>query len=287
MNLRRALGAMVAAATLAACGAGGGLGASDPATSDTATADAATSDTVTSDTPDTALSGELTVAAAASLSDAFTELGAVLEEVHPDLDVTFTFAASSTLASQIVAGAPVDVFASANPRQMAVVTDAGLTAEEPVTFATNELTLVVEAGNPHGVAGLQDLMRDDLIVVLPAPEVPAGELAARVLDAAGIAASPASLEVDVRATLGRVALGEADVALVYRSDVVSAGDAVEGVAIDDPSDGAGDDASDLATDYPIVALDGSTDPRAAVAWIELITGPRGREVLERAGLGAP
>lgn len=224
------------------------------------------------------ISGELLVAAAASLTDAFTELGQAFEAAHPDLTVTFAFAGSSTLASQIVEGAPFDVFASASPRQVALVIDAGL-AERSEVVATNVLELAVEAGNPLGIRALEDLERDDVVVVLAAPEVPAGELAAGLLQRTGLSVTPSSLEVDVRAALGRVELGEADVAIVYRSDVVTASDAVEGVAL------AG--ADDLATDYPIVVLRDATNPDAAAAWVAFVTGPAGRDALERAGLRVP
>lgn len=227
---------------------------------------------------DEVLTGELVVAAAASLTDAFTELGEAFEDDHPELTVTFAFAGSSTLASQIVAGAPFDVFAAANRRQMDLVVDEGL-ATDPVVVATNVLELAVEAGDPLGIDGLADLERDDLVLVLASPEVPAGELAAELLARAGLAVAPSSLEVDVRAALGRVELGEADVAIVYRSDVVTASDAVQGVAIPE--------ADDLATEYPLATLVDAPNPAAAEAWVAFVTGPAGRDALARAGLRVP
>lgn len=224
------------------------------------------------------LSGELTVFAAASLTDAFTELGEQFEATHDGVSITFNFASSSTLATQIVEGAEADVFASANHTQMDVVDDEDL-AENREVFTTNVLEIVVEAGNPLGIETLEDLTRDDVILVLAAPEVPAGQFAAEMLDAQDIEVSPSSLEVDVRATLGKVELGEADAAIVYRSDVVTASDTVEGVTIPDDQN--------VIAEYPIATLTVGPNPAAAAAFLALVTGPDGQAVLEAAGFTSP
>lgn len=284
---------LVAAFAVAACGSDDAApdepadgGAPDAAASDDgASDDGAAGDDADDDGTDTpddgdaeALSGELTVFAAASLTDAFTELESSFEAEHPDLDVIFNFASSSTLATQAVEGAPVDVFASANDTQMAVVTDADL-ATGPAEFTTNVLEIVVEAGNPLGIADLEDLTDPDVILVLAAPEVPAGQFADEMLTEQGIEVTPSSLEVDVRATLSKVELGEADVAIVYRSDVVTASDTVEGVEI--PAD------RNVVASYPIVQMAEAANPDAAAAWIAFVEGPEGQAALDAAGFTAP
>lgn len=224
------------------------------------------------------LEGELVVLAAASLTDAFDELGATFEEQHHDLTVTFNFASSSTLATQIVEGSPADVFASADQTQMDVVDEEGL-ADPRVTLTTNLLEIAVEEGNPLDLTTLDDLSREDIVLVLAAPEVPAGQFAAELLEEQGVEVTPSSLEVDVRATLGRVELGEADAAIVYRSDVVTAADTVEGVEIPEEDN--------VVADYPIATLTGAANPDVAAAWVEFTTGPEGQAALEAAGFTAP
>lgn len=282
-HLRVASVVAAAALLLAACGGdgNGGQTSTTPVTpTPTGSPDARVDGGGDGDgTPvDAELSGELVVFAAASLTDVFTELGEHFESTHPGVSIVFNFAGSSTLATQIVEGAPADIFASANDTQMTVVTDADL-AEGPVTFTANVLEIVVEAGNPLGITTLEDLARDDVILVLAAPEVPAGALATRMLDEQSIEVTPASLEVDVRATLAKVELGEADVAIVYRSDVATADDTVEGVVI--PAD------RNLSTTYPIVALRDAPNPDAAAAFLELILSEVGVRALEAAGFSAP
>ncbi|SEO99830.1 molybdate ABC transporter substrate-binding protein [Trujillonella endophytica] len=225
------------------------------------------------------LGGTLTVLAAASLTDVFTDLGARLEGDHPGLEVRFTFAGSSALATQITQGAPADVFASANPDQMAVVTDAGLTDGEPEVFAANVLEIAVPADNPGGVTGLADFAREELTLALCAPEVPCGAAAEEVLDAAGVPAAPDTLEEDVRAALTKVELGEVDAALVYATDVAAAGDDVEGIAVPE--------AEDAVSDYPVCVLADAPNPAAARAFVELLRSGDGQAALSAAGFRLP
>jgi molybdate transport system substrate-binding protein len=225
------------------------------------------------------LSGTLTVFAAASLTDAFPGLGDELTARHPGLDVRFNFAGSTALAAQIVQGAPADVFASANEPQMTVVTDEGLADGEPVVFASNVLQIAVAAGNPAGVTGLADFTRGDLALALCAPEVPCGSAAAAVFDAAGITPEPDTYEEDVRAALTKVELGEVDAALVYASDVVSAGDEVEGIEF--PG------AENSVNRYPVCVLADAPNPAAARAFVDLVRSDEGRRALADAGFRAP
>lgn len=226
-----------------------------------------------------AVTGELTVLAAASLTDAFEAVAERLGALHPDLSITLGFAGSQQLAAQIAAGAPADVFASANDVQMQRVADAGLLAGEPVVVASNRLAIAVETGNPRAVQGLADLADDDVAVVLAAEAVPAGRAARSVLDAAGVRVDPVSLEADVRSVLSKVALGEADAGLVYSSDVVTAAARVDSVRIPD------DENVDVR--YPVAVLADAPNPVAARAFVDFLRSTEGRSVLADVGFRAP
>jgi molybdate transport system substrate-binding protein len=258
MRLPRGLGVVVAVALLAGCG---GAGAT-PASSDRG-----------------GLSGTLTVFAAASLTGVFTGLGERLEAENPDLDVQFNFAGSSQLATQITQGAPADVFASANEPQMAVVTDAGLQDGDPTIFAENVLEIAVPKGNPAGVTGLADFADADLTLAVCAPDVPCGAAATTVFRAAGITARPDTLEEDVKAALTKVQLGEVDAALVYATDVLAAGDEVEGLEFPE--------AERAVNRYPICTLQGGADPAAARAFLDLVASAEGQQALADAGFRTP
>ncbi len=254
---------VVAMSTLAGC-------ASTPTAVDaSASGDAAASAST--------LSGTLTISAAASLKTAFDRLAADFEAQNPGVDVLpISYDGSSTLATQIIEGAAVDVFASADQKNMAKVTDASL-ATDPEPFATNVLTLVVPSGNPGGVTGLADLANPDLDVVLCAAEVPCGAASATLLSNAGVLASVDSYEQSVTAVLTKVAGGEADAGLVYVTDAKSSTD-VETVAT------AGADA--VVNTYPIVALTGSKNPDAAAAFVAYVLSDDGQSVLRSLGFGA-
>jgi molybdate transport system substrate-binding protein len=222
-----------------------------------------------------ALSGELLVFAAASLTDASQEVETAFETEHPDVQVTLNLGPSSGLADQIVQGAPADVFTSASGIPMEKVSGSGLTAGEPAVFARNLLQIAVEPGNPLGIRGLADLGRPDVTLVLAAPQVPAGQFAREALTKAGVHARPVSEEVDVRAVLQKVALGEADAGVVYVTDVLVADDCVDGVAI--PED------QNVVASYPIAALREGPNPEAARAFVEFMLGPDGQAILKRFG----
>lgn len=223
------------------------------------------------------LEGTLVVLAAASLTDVVTDLAAVLEAEHPGLTVQTSFGASSALATQVVSGAPADVIVTASPATMTTVTDA--LGGDPVVVATNQLQIAVPAGNPGGVTTLADLADPARTVALCAAEVPCGAVGAQVLAKAGVTPAPDTLEQDVRAVLTRLQLDEADAGLVYRTDVIAAGGAVEG--IDVPAD------VQVPTDYPALALPDAPHPRAAAAFVALLQGPVGRQALEDAGFDVP
>ncbi len=218
----------------------------------------------------------LTVFAAASLTEAFGELGATFEEAT-GTEVELNLAASSDLATQIVEGAPADVYAAADLVTMDRVVDAGLASGAPVTFATNEMVLVVEAGNPLGIDGLDALADPDTVVVVCAPEVPCGRYAASIVDGAGIVPEIDSYEANVKAVVTKVTLGEADVGLVYRTDAAAAGEDVSTVEL--PPE------ANLTAEYPVVGVSGAG--ASSDAFIELVLGPIGRGILTENGFGVP
>lgn len=242
-----------------------------------AASDAAPAQTDADSTAD-ALSGELTIFAAASLKAAFDELAGAFEDPHPEVDIQpISYDGSSTLATQIIEGAAVDVFASADEKNMEKVTHAGRAAD-PQLFATNTLTLVVPAGNPGGVTGLADLAKPELNIVLCAAEVPCGAASEALLSAADDTADVDSYEQNVTAVLTKVASGEADAGLVYVTDAATTGDV-------DQVDTAG--ADKVVNSYPIVALDETANPDAAAAFVAFVLSPEGQQVLAELGFGRP
>jgi molybdate transport system substrate-binding protein len=223
--------------------------------------------------------GTLTVYAAASLKKTFTTLGEQFEATHPGTTVTFNFAGSSDLVAQLQQGAPADVFASADTRNMDKATADGLVSGQPVDFATNTLQIAVPPDNPAGVTSLADLAEEGVTVVLCAPEVPCGAASTRVEAAARLAIEPVSEEQSVTDVLGKVTSGEADAGLVYVTDVKAAGDAVRGIAFPE--------SSAAVNTYPIAVLQDSRNAALAADFVELVGGPQGRAVLAAAGFAAP
>ena len=221
----------------------------------------------------------VTVFAAASLTDVFTRLGERLEDTEPGLDVQFSFAGSSALATQLTQGAPADVFASANGAQVQVVTDAGLAEGDPTVFTANVLQIAVPAGNPAGITGLADFGREELTLAVCAPEVPCGAAADDVFGAAGVTPRPDTQEEDVRAALTKVELGEVDAALVYVTDAAARPGSVDAVEV--PEAGV------AVNEYPVCVLDDAPNPRAAQAFVDLLLSGEGRRVLADAGFMAP
>ena len=225
------------------------------------------------------VSGQVTVFAAASLKESFTTLGETFEKQHPGTEVTFNYAGSDTLAASITSGAPADVFASASPKTMATVTDAGAAAGTPVTFVRNQLEIATLPGNPDRVSSLKDLTGSGLKVVLCDKTVPCGAAARKALDASGLELTPVSYEQDVKAALTKVELKEADAAVVYKTDVKAAGDKVTGV--DFP------ESAEAVNDYPITLLKNAPNTDAAKAFIELVKSAEGQRVLTGAGFRTP
>jgi molybdate transport system substrate-binding protein len=225
------------------------------------------------------LSGTLTVLAAASLTETFDQLKEQFTEEHPGVTVETSYGASSTLARQIVEGAPADVFASASRATMKSVTDAGLADGEPAVFVRNTLQIAVPPDNPAQIATLADLARPAVKVALCEPQVPCGSAAQTALTAASVAVTPVTLEQDVKAVLTKVRLGEVDAGLVYRTDVISAGSEVTGIEFPE--------AQQAINDYPIAVLNEAPNPEAAAAFVELVRSAEGLAVLTKAGFAEP
>ena len=167
----------------------------------------------------------LWVFAASSLTDAFTEIADAFEQANPDIEVQTQFAGSSQLAAQIAAGAPADVFASANEAVMETLLPDGELARtqfsQPVVFTRNELVIAAPADNPKGISSLADLTDRDLLLAICNDGVPCGTLAHEAAASVGIDLRPDTEEANVRAVLAKLLLGEVDAGLVYKSDVVA------------------------------------------------------------------
>ena len=268
--------ATAAVATLLLGAAACGSGASGPASSGSSSGSGSGSGSASSGrTTSSAPHGHLTVFAAASLKTTFTKIGAEFERAHPGTTVSFSFAGSSDLVSQLQQGAPADVFASADVPNMTKATRDSLTASTPVDFASNTLEIAVPPGNPGHVASLADLTKPGVSVVVCAPAVPCGAAAVKVERAAGIRLAPVSEEQSVTDVLGKVRSGEADAGLVYVTDVRGARSAVVGVPFAQ--------SSAAVNVYPIATLKTSTDAALAQAFVGAVTGQPGQGILAAAG----
>jgi molybdate transport system substrate-binding protein len=224
------------------------------------------------------LTGPLTVLAAASLTEAFNDTKTTLEREHAGLHITYSFAGSQALVTQIVNGAPADVVATADETTMSRLVTAAL-VETPTVFAHNRLEIAVAPGNPRGIRGLADLAAPNLTVVLADPSVPAGKFAQQALQKAGVTVTPKSLELDVKSVLQKVAIGEADAGIVYVTDVTAAGATVAGVPIPDTQN--------VIATYPIAVVKATTHHAAAAAFVTEIVSGVGRQALRKHGFLGP
>lgn len=227
----------------------------------------------------------LTVFAAASLNDAFREIGKSYEKAHPGTVVQFNFNGSQILSTQLQAGAPADVFASANAEEMGHLIDAGLVGKDTSrVFVHNRLVVIMPPNNPAGVASLADLTRPGLKLVLAAEDVPAGKYARQALknlDAANganydseVLANLVSNETDVRQVVTKISLGEADAGIAYRSDIVAA-PSLKTIPIPDEFN--------VTADYPIAPILKSTHPQLAAAFIQYVLSADGQATLQKWG----
>ncbi len=239
---------------------------------------AATSSSTSAVAP--ALDGEITVSAAASLTEAYTQIGEAFETVNPDATVTFNFDSSGTLAQQILDGAPVDVFASADEANMAKLTEADLIAGEPTVFARNQLAIVTKPGNPAGIATLADLA-DAGVIALCEPSAPCGRFAAQVLADAGVTIPDTSVTLgqNVKATLTAVSEGDAVAGIVYVTDAAATGDAVTTVELPE--------AQNVIATYPVGVLAGSGHADVARAFADFVSSDEAQRVLKELGFLPP
>lgn len=227
----------------------------------------------------------LTVFAAASLTDAFTEIGAAFETKNPNVDVVFNFDGSQTLRTQLEQGAAADVFASANQKEMSNAVGAGLVAPEASqTFLVNNLIVIAPSTNPANLQALEDLARPGLKLVLAAEEVPVGNYSRQALTklnalygdsyATSVLANLVSSEDSVKQVVTKVQLGEADAGLVYGSDAVAAPDLV---TLEIPAE------YNVVAEYPIAPLLAAPNSDSAAQFIAYVLSPEGQAVLKKWG----
>lgn len=229
----------------------------------------------------------LTVLAAASLTEAFTELADTFEGEHDGVKVRLSFGSSTTLADQAGQGAPGDVLATADETSMAIAEKADVLADDPLIFAANEMVLVVPADNPAGIRTYDDLLKGGVDWLRCADDVPCGRAATRLIDLNpsrdvlgaidrdAPLGDPASLEVDVKSVLAKVTSGEADAGFVYATDARAAGDDVHVIEVPH--------SADVLTSYYIAALDQADDGDLAAEFVELVHSAEGRDALTQAG----
>ncbi|GAC1395868.1 MAG: molybdate ABC transporter substrate-binding protein [Mycobacterium sp.] len=226
-----------------------------------------------------AAGGKIIVFAAASLKQTFTVIGAQFEKENPGSSVEFSFAGSSDLVTQLTQGAHADVFASADTTNMDKAAKAGLSAGNPVNFASNTLTIAVAPGNPKKISSFKDLTQQGLNVVVCAPQVPCGSATQKVEQSTGVKLNPVSEESSVTDVLDKVETGQADAGLVYVTDAKGAGN--KAAAVQFP------EATGAVNTYPIAVLRGSKNPELARKFVDLVTGFAGQKVLEAAGFAKP
>jgi molybdate transport system substrate-binding protein len=224
------------------------------------------------------VSGGITVFAAASLTESFTEIGTLFEETYPGTEITFSFGSSSSLATSINQGAPADVFASASSRTMATVVDAG-NALRPDIFAVNAMEVAKSKDSVAVVSSLNDLAAPSVRVAVCVVEAPCGAAAVALFEKNGMSVEPVTREPDVKSVMTKVLLGEVDAGVVYVTDVFAAGGTVIGVPIPDEQN--------VTTSYPAATVVGSSNAMTARAFVDFLLSAEAQQVLADAGFRAP
>ena len=222
---------------------------------------------------------EVLVSAASSLTEAFAEIETAFESENPEIDVVLNIGGSSGLREQILAGAPADVFASANTSNMDRVVAGGDVEGDPAIFARNRLEIAVPTGNPGGVTGLADFARDELLIGLCAEDVPCGGYGRQVLEKTDVVPSVDTEEPNVRALLTKIEAGELDAGIVYVTDVVSTGGDVDGIEIPDDDN--------VYAEYPIAVLTDAPNGDEAAAFVAFVLSDEGRSILTDHGFALP
>lgn len=260
-----AFGALTLAAALALGGCAGGSEPTADGAKDTG------SQTVAEETT-------LTVFAAASLRDVLEPIADEFEADNPGVTVTFSFAGSSDLVSQLAGGAPADVLITADEKNMTKAEDNGDIEGTPDIVATNTLVMVTQPGNPKGITGLDDTL-DGKDLVVCAPQVPCGTASQTLAGNLGITLTPVSEENSVTDVLGKVTAGQADAGLVYATDAIGAGEQVTTVEI--PG------AEEVVNRYPAAAIKGSVNAELAKKFVEMLQESVAQKHLADAGFGTP
>ena len=224
-------------------------------------------------------SGKVVVMAAASLKSAFTKIGQQFKTDNPGSSVDFEFAGSSELATQLTQGATADVFASADTAQMDTVAKAGLLAGDPAKFASNSLVIVTAPGNPKKIGSFADLTKPGLTVVVCQKPVPCGSATQRIEDSSGVHLNPVSQELSVTDVLNKVTSGQADDALVYVTDALSAGNKVTAINFSE--------APSAVNIYPVAVLKKAPQPTLAQKFVALVTADAGQKILAQSGFAEP
>ncbi len=218
--------------------------------------------------------GEITVLAASSLSDVLPKIGRLFETQNPDASIEFSFGASSLIEPQLEAGVYADVVATADAKTMAVLDKSGLIASEPQIFTHNTFAIAVEKNNPNKIRSLRDLARSNLKVVLCAPKVSCGLYAQRILKRADLAIDNPIFAPDAAAAIALVALGEADAALIYQTEIISE-PKVASIAI--PT------ADNLNAKYPAAVAQGTENRHLARAFLKFLNNPTAQRIFDEAG----
>jgi molybdate transport system substrate-binding protein len=270
ISRRHAASVVIAFALIAAACGSSSMSSSSPSTT------AAGGATATTVAP---MTGSLNVFAAASLTEAFNDMKTALAKSDPNLEITYNFAGSQALVTQIQEGAPADDFASADEKNMQKLVDDN-SVDTPQIFARNKLEIAVASGNPKGITGLADLEKSGVTLVLADKTVPAGNYALQAFEKAGLPApKPASTELDVKSTIQKLTTGEADAVIVYATDVTAAGDKVEGVELPDDQN--------VIASYPIAVVKATKNMSAAEGFVNYVLSDQGQAILKARGFLPP
>ncbi len=258
--------ALLACLALTACGTNSADTDSSPETSDPAASAEATS------------LGTINVFAAASLVDVLPEIEEELLKEYPGTEISYNFGGSSGLVDQLVGGASADLLLTANAKTMTSAEEQGL-VDSSVSFTSNTMVLIVPAGNPGGVTGIEDASTDGRKLVICAEEVPCGSATKQIEELNSLTLTPVSEEQSVTDVLGKVTSGEADAGLVYTTDAQGAGDAVEVIEIAN--------ADKIVNDYRAAVLKDAKNAEGAQAFLDLILAEPGQKLLESYGFAGP
>ena len=211
------------------------------------------------------------VSAAASLTDVFTVIAEKFEVQNPNIQVSMSFGSSSTIVDQVINGAPVNALATASEATMNDAVKAHVISGTPRVFASNQLAIVVPVGNPANIRSIADLGEPEIKLAICQPQVPCGQAAREVFARAAVRLVPVTFEADVRAVLAKVASGEVDAGIVYRSDAIAGGTSVESISIPD--------STNVSIQSPIASIASNGGEPAVEKFIDFLLSPSSQLVL--------